>query len=200
MLLITRVYLRAQKQAGILGLDDLFISLAWAVSIALSACAVIGSKHYGLDVHTWDVPPDRYVGAALLGFISQILFLTSTCATKASVLLFYRRMTKGTYSKKLLWATWIALGLTAGYFVAVLVTYCFICQPLDAYWLSYDFSYDKDFTCLDGNVLTPFVGVFSVLSDLYAVLLPCLWLHLYNPTATQQQRWSLNFIFALGTM
>ena len=77
-----RFYLRARGQAGRYGLDDLFIFLGWLASIGLVTCAVMGSTLYGLDVHTWDVNPNAYSGAALTGWVAQIMFLTSTCATK----------------------------------------------------------------------------------------------------------------------
>lgn len=75
-----------------------------------------------------------------------------------------------------------------------------MCQPLSAYWLSYNFGYDKPYTCLNGNVLSPLVGVLSVVSDLYAVLLPCIWLHRYNLHITLRQRIGLDVVFALGTL
>lgn len=75
-----------------------------------------------------------------------------------------------------------------------------MCQPLSAYWESYAFNYDKSFTCLDGNVLSPLVGVLSVISDIYAVVLPCVWLHRYNLNVTRRQRVGLDIVFALGTM
>lgn len=124
LLVAGRLYLRARKQAGVFGLDDLFISIAWAVSVGFSTTAVIDSTWYGANVHTWDVPPEEYVGAAASGFAAQILFLVSTCATKASVLLFYRRMAKDTYSRSWLYATRGALGFTAAYFVGILIAYC----------------------------------------------------------------------------
>ena len=200
ILIVGRTYLRARKMAGDFGLDDLFIFIGWLVSVGLTASACIDSMWYGMDVHTWDVNPNQYVGAALTGFIAQILFLCSTCATKASVLLFYRRMAKDTYSPRWRYAIYTALGFTAAYFVGVLIAYCLVCQPLDAYWLSYNFNYDEDFTCINGNVLSPLVGVLSVVSDIYAVALPCIMLYCYNLDVPRRQKIGLNIIFALGTV
>lgn len=75
-----------------------------------------------------------------------------------------------------------------------------MCQPLSAYWESYAFNYDQPFTCINGNVLSPLVGVLSVVSDIYAVVLPCVWLHRYNLNVTRRQRIGLDVVFALGTM
>ena len=171
-----------------------------AVSIGFTATAVIDSTRNGLDVHTWDVRFDQYVPAAMVGWIAQVLFLISTCATKTSVLLFYRRMVKDAYSRKWLYAIWAALFGLFAYFVAVLFTYCFICQPLSAYWESYDFNYNKTYTCINGDILSPLVGVLSIISDLYAVLLPSVMLRHYNLDVPKRQKIGLNIIFALGLM
>lgn len=156
-------------------------------------------KMYSNNTVNQDVPVEEYVGAALVGWIAQILFLFSTSATKASVLLFYRRMACES-SRRMMYAIYGALAFLAAYFVGVLITYCFICQPLDAYWLSYSFTYHKDFKCIDGDVLSPFVGVLSVFSDIYAVVLPCIWLQRYHLDISRRQRIGLNILFSLGTI
>ncbi|KAK5168904.1 uncharacterized protein LTR77_006213 [Saxophila tyrrhenica] len=155
---------------------------------------VFGSIHN----NTWDVPLESFVPTAKNGWIAQILFIISTCATKASILLFYRRMTKGTYNARWRYAIWAVLAFTFAFFAAVLVAYCFICQPLDAYWKSYSFTYDEPFTCINGNVLSQLVGALSILSDLYATLLPWCMLWKYKLDVPRKQRTALNTIFGLS--
>ena len=92
------------------------------------------------------------------------------------------------------------LGCTAAFFIANLVTLCLICRPLSAYWKSYNYSYNREFTCIDGNVLTPISGVLSIISDLYAVVLPFLMLRHYSLEVPRRQKIGLNIIFALGTI
>ena len=181
--------------------------------------AIIDAEWYDLDRHTWvcvlyiciskksqtnsqtqDVKPSHYSGAALCGWVAQIFFLISTCATKTSVLLFYRRMVTDTYSRRWLFAVWAALAFLAGYFVCIFFAYCFICQPLSAYWESYNFDYDEEFTCINGNILSPFVGALSVFTDIYAVVLPCAMLAKVDLNVPYRQKIGLNLIFALGTM
>ena len=199
ILVAGRFYLRLRREAGDFGLDDLFIGLGWLFSVGLSTDAIIDADWYGVDVHTWDVRMNQYVGAALIGWISQVLFLSSTSATKTSVLLFYRRMAKDTYSRRWLYAIWAALGCTVAFYVAQVITMCLICRPLSSYWESYDiFNYHKKFTCIDGNVLTAVSGVLNVISDVYAVLVPCLMLRHYDLDVPRRQKIVLNVIFGLG--
>lgn len=66
-LLVTgRFYLRAKKQAGSFGLDDLMIFIGWLFSVGFTTIAWIGAERYDLDRHTWDVPTSLYVGTALV--------------------------------------------------------------------------------------------------------------------------------------
>ena len=153
---------------------------------------------YDLDRHTWDVLPSHYEGAAFCGWIGQIMFLISTCATKASVLMFYRRMVAGSYSRAWLFWIWASLAFLAGYFVSILLVYCFLCQPLSSYWESYNFDYDKPYTCINGDVLNPFIGVLSVFTDIYTVVLPCAMLSQVELDVPKRQKIGLNVIFALG--
>lgn len=198
ILVTGRFYLRANNKAGAFGLDDLLIAVAWLFSVGLSTVACIDSEWYGLDVHTWDVRIEWYSGAALMGWIAQVFMLTSTCATKCSVLLFYRRMVKDT--GRWIYATYAALAFTCSYFLGILIAYCLICRPLDAYWLSYDFTYNKSFKCVDGNALSLCVGILSVVSDLYAVILPYVILRHYDLNIPRRQRIGLNIIFSLSIM
>lgn len=99
-----------------------------------------------------------------------------------------------------IYAIYAALALTAAYFLGIILAYCLICRPLDAYWLSYDFHYDDNFQCVNGNVLSICVGVFSVISDLYAVILPFVILRHYNLDVPRRQRIGLNIIFSLSLL
>ncbi|KAF2173601.1 hypothetical protein M409DRAFT_48556 [Zasmidium cellare ATCC 36951] len=198
LLVAGRFYLRAKKQAGSFGLDDLMIFIGWLFSVGFTALAWIGAERFDLDRHTWDVHTTLYVGTALTGWIAQVLFILSTVPTKLSVLLFYRRMAKDSLDRRWLYAIYLALSVTAAYGLAIFLTYCLICHPLSAYWESYDFSYDKPFTCIDGNALTLTSGILSVLSDCYAVALPCLMLRHYSLDVPRKQKIVLNVIFGLG--
>lgn len=51
VLVAGRLFLRARKVAGVLGVDDFFIAFGWLVSVGFSTVAVIDSEWYGLNVH-----------------------------------------------------------------------------------------------------------------------------------------------------
>jgi hypothetical protein len=73
------------------------------------------------------------------------------------------------------------------------------CRPTRAYWMAFDLVYalTANYKCLsDSNAINAVAGVCAVLSDLYAVALPCIitWHH----AVPARQRIALNAIFALG--
>ena len=107
-------------------------------------------------------------------------------------------MIKDSLDKRWLYAIYFAIFVTAAYGFAVFLTYCNMCHPLSSYWLSYDFTYKKEFTCIDGDALTVTSGILSCLSDAYAVALPCLILRHYHLDVPKRQKVALNLIFALG--
>jgi hypothetical protein len=77
---------------------------------------------------------------------------------------------------------------------------CMLTRYRNSYWLSYDFKYSQNYTCLNGNAVSMSVGVLSIVSDLYAVILPYVILRNYELHMNRRQRIGLNIIFSLGLM
>jgi len=198
LLITSRLYLRVKKQAGAFGLDDLLVGIGWLFSVGFTIAACIGTQQYGLDRHIWDVNLELAWKASLIGWICELLWFVSICATKCSVLLFYRRLVYDTGDWK--YAIWTALALTAGYFVAMLLALLLACRPLEAYWLAYDLDYAKSYTCVNSNASGLVVGIGSVISDLYAVILPFVILRSYSLNVPRRQTIGLNLIFSLSLL
>lgn len=127
-------------------------------------------------------------------------FLISTGCTKCSILLFYRRLTKGTYNKRWIWAIMSAIVVTAAYSLAFVIMLITACSPTEAYWKAFNLEYlaKGEFTCIDTRYANILSGALSVASDLWSVLLPCLMLR--NFDAPRRQKIALNVIFSLGLL
>lgn len=156
--------------------------------------------NYGGDRHVWDIPSSDFVPAIKNAWVAQMVYLISTTCVKVSVLLFYRRLVAGTYSKRWKYATWAAIAFTVGYCVSFIFVLIFGCQPTQAYWLSYDVQYllTQEFYCVDAKTANLAAGILSVVSDLYAVLLPCLMLRHFD--APRKQKIALNLVFSFGLL
>ncbi|PPJ54238.1 hypothetical protein CBER1_05157 [Cercospora berteroae] len=196
VLFTTRLGLRAGGQAGGFGLDDALLVPAFLAGTVFTAFCLLASESYGMDRHIWDVRPERFEKIVLAGWAAQLAFLVSTCSTKISVLLFYRRLTEGSCHK--LWKYLIvgAIAFTASYCIALVLALIFNCSPTDAYWKSYDPKYTANYHCTDTKVLNPLSGALSILSDVYSVLLPMAIMAKLK--ATRRQKIALNVVFSFG--
>jgi hypothetical protein len=119
--------------------------------------------------------------------------------TKISVLLFYRRLVARTFSKKLKWAIWIAIGIVAVYPVALALNMLNMCYPLKAEWEAVYPDYTAHYICqsekaLDSTAIAG--GILSVVTDFYSVTLPATLV--FNIRITGRQRLGLFVIFGLG--
>lgn len=177
--------------------NQMLLIPAFLGAVMWTTLVIMCCLHYGTDRHTWDVPPDEFENSLFLGaFLSEIAFLISTCCTKVSILLFYRRLTEGTYSKKWKWATIAAIIFTVVFCLAFLLVLCLQCRPTEAYWKSLSFTYTKDFECSNTKILNPISGALSVVSDFYSVLLPMAMTRHFD--IDRRKKIALNAVFSLG--
>ncbi|KAK3075912.1 hypothetical protein LTR53_000341 [Teratosphaeriaceae sp. CCFEE 6253] len=137
---------------------------------------------------------DRFSGNVL----QEFAFLVATCCTKISVLLFYRRLVQGTFSKRWRLATIGAILFTACYCISFSLALILNCRPTEAYWKSFSLAYTADYTCADTRNLNPLSGALSVFSDFYSVVLPMGMLRHFE--APKRQKMALNAVFSLGLL
>jgi len=133
---------------------------------------------------------------AFCAWLAESAFLLTTTSTKISVLLFYRRLTTGTFSRRWKWATWVAIVFTVAYCVTFMFALGFNCKPVDAYWKAFSATYTEDWHCTDTKIINPISGAMSVFSDAYAMILPMMIMrHFDMPT---RKKVALNLVFSLG--
>lgn len=131
-----------------------------------------------------------------MGWLSEGCFLITTGLTKISILLFYRRLSAGSYNRTWEYCTKTAIAFVVLYIVVFLQVLVFVCIPTEAFWRQYDLSYGSNFKCMDGQVPSVLAGTFSVFTDLYSVLLPC-WLF-WTLQIPRGQKIALWGVFAVG--
>ncbi|OQO12576.1 hypothetical protein B0A48_02038 [Cryoendolithus antarcticus] len=196
MMVLTRLWLRWRSHAGSLGLDDSALVPAWLFSVAFTVLTLLGTEKYGSDRHVWDVPFSLYEGAARGAWLSEQVFLIASCCSKVSILLFYRRLTTGTYARKWKFATIAAIYFTILYAVALVLSLFLGCNPIEAYWKYFDLNWHEPYKCKDFTFFNPLSGCLSVVGDLYSVILPVLMTRRLD--APRRQKIALNIIFSLG--
>lgn len=168
----------------------------WLGSIVFTVFTLLSTERYGSGIHTWDVPMTNFVPLAMMGWCAEVTYLASTGFTKCSILLFYRRLTKGTYNMRWKYAILTAIAVTVIYSLLFIFMLIFSCSPTAAYWKSFNPYYDEDFHCIQSQYTNVLSGGMSIASDLYSVLLPCIMLRKFD--APRRQKIALNIIFSLG--
>ncbi|KAF2434105.1 hypothetical protein EJ08DRAFT_694126 [Tothia fuscella] len=200
LLLWLRIATRFSTQ-GRLGLDDILILIAWALGCAVTGLVLHATYNLGFNRHVWDVPQELWWRGALVGWLVEALFFWSTCFTKVSVLMFYRRLVVGTYSRKFKWAIWIAISFVIAYTIVFFIIICVGCFPVEATWRQFDSQWviKNQFTCAPRNTaihLAELVGGLSVITDFYSVMLPAVLL--MQIRLNKRQKYGLFFIFGIG--
>lgn len=128
----------------------------------------------------------------------ECLFLTSTCLTKISILLFYRRLVNHSYSRNMQRVIYALIAFTVLYFVAFGSVLFFSCRPLNSTWLSLNLMYAVPYQCFSKQVPDIMVGVLSVVSDAYVLLIPELVFHRLK--LNRRKKIALFALFGSGIM
>lgn len=128
----------------------------------------------------------------------MILFHTSTCLNKISILLFYRRLTNRTHSSTMQKAIYVAIGFTVVFFLAFGLLLIFICVPTSATWTGMDVFSSKVYKCHSRRIADILHGTFSMITDLYVLIIPNLVV--MNMQLLPKQKLMLYAMFSCGSM
>jgi hypothetical protein len=102
----------------------------------------------------------------------EALYLTSTAATKISILLFYRRLSTGTVSNGFLYSVYAAIAFVAVYYFIFMINLFVGCQPIESFWLQVNpFSQDK-YHCINEATNMIAAAAISVVQDFLACGMP----------------------------
>jgi hypothetical protein len=173
------------------------------------------SENGTLDRHMWDVEPLKYQTVAFVSpndtlvlrhginrpqsaWLGQLIFLSGTCLVRISILLFFRRMVKGTFRRRWRWSVWAAIGFTVVWTLAFCIMLLATCNPTEASWKVFDPTYEKEWTCVDTRPSSYAAGVLAVLSDCYALVLP--WSMIWPLDMPRRQKIALNLVFSFGVV
>jgi hypothetical protein len=126
----------------------------------------------------------------------------ATCATKVSILLFYRRLASGTINPWFQRSIYAAIFSVVGYLITFLTMFFWICRPFHAYWKLADYvwlnTHLGEFRCFDEGATIMASCIISAVQDFVACGLPLvLFWKLRIPL---RQKVALGGIFSLGLL
>lgn len=148
--------------------------------------------------HIWNVPVDSYTDMTKITWIAELAFLLTGCLVKVSVLLFYRRLVRDTFSAAWRWAVICAIAFTVAYTLAFILALILNCAPTEAYWEGFNPNYTKNYHCVNTTIINLLSGIMGILGDLYSVALPCIMTR--NLTLPMTQKVGLYVVFSLGLL
>ncbi|QDS72118.1 hypothetical protein FKW77_003760 [Venturia effusa] len=182
------------------GIDDALIVFNMIPLTGLTVALCLGFKDYGFDRHIWNSPLPKLEKARQILMAIELLYLVSTSATKVSILLFYRRLAKGTISTPFRYAVKAAIASVVIYLLYFFINLIFTCNPVEAFWKQVDpvwaTQHKGEFRCHGeaSNLIAS--AVVSVLHDFIACGLPVLLL--WKLQISKNQKLALGSLFSLG--
>ncbi|TLD17762.1 uncharacterized protein PgNI_01381 [Pyricularia grisea] len=142
-----------------LGIDDQLMIL----TLVIFTCYLgvqIQAVHYGAGQHKIDLDPQNYSSAMELMYVSQILYIASTCILKISVGFFLLRISVKPCH---IWAVRILMLVSLLFGVSYLMVVAMQCLPVSVFW---EISPRDPYQCLPQNVLLVLTYCGSVINGL----------------------------------
>jgi hypothetical protein len=129
-----------------------------------------------------------------------VQYVLVTHLTKISILLFYRRLSSGSFSPWFVWTLRAMIVMVILAFIGQEVTLLSACKPFNAFWDQVDFSWESmnKYVCYDeaaGQYATIVTGAFQ---DLVACFIPMILI--MKLSLPRRQKIALFALFSLGLM
>lgn len=139
--LSTRFALRLAGFGGPIGIEDALMVPAWFGGLAFAAVSVFFAYHNGPGELISFFPKDQSARAMMFVTFAKVAFVPGNGFAKVSVLLFCRRLVRGTGRWELKAVRWGAAIIAAAY-VAFFIELWSVCRPFDSNWNRFDTDWD----------------------------------------------------------
>lgn len=140
--------------------------------------------------------------------IIEVFYMWSTCMTKISILLFYRRLAIGKISRRFLYTIYAAIAFVIAYFITFHLTLFLHCRPFRSYWKQADIRWyfkhngsatkKADFVCSSESADLIANAITSILQDFIAVGIPMFLF--WKLRVSWKQRIALAVVFGVGIL
>ncbi|CAG8876608.1 unnamed protein product [Penicillium nalgiovense] len=187
---ILRMLARLSCCGGIFGADDWTMMLTVALLIPLSALSVVLADS-GLGKDMWTLPFDNITHILYVYFWDELLYLSILPLTKISICFFYLRIFP---DKRFRVATYVAIALNVGYWIAFVLISVFQCQPLPGAW--HRWYEEENYKCNHINAQGWAAAVLNMVLDIIVMVLPLR--QLYGLNLSVKRKSYVIFMFSLG--
>ncbi|KAF4989506.1 hypothetical protein FDECE_14699 [Fusarium decemcellulare] len=180
------------------GWDDLFITLAMALSVAETVCSYYSMRLNFIGIHRYEIPPQAdFVLGQRWGFVIQVLYVPILALVKTSVLLFLLRL--GGQKQRVRLAIISLLTFNICQMVAMFVGCILQCTPIRYFWLSMLPGDAKpQGSCVNQSVFYIASAALTIFTDILVLMLP-FWIFL-GLSLPFKVRAAIIGVFALGAV
>jgi hypothetical protein len=135
---------------------------------------------------------------AVMAIEAQYILVTHL--TKVSILLFYRRLSSGTFSAWFVWTIRAMIVVVILSFVSLELTLVNACKPFNAFWNEVDFGWEAlhKYVCYDEGASQYATIVSGAFQDFVACLIPMILI--MKLPLPRRQKVALFGLFSLGLM
>jgi hypothetical protein len=134
--------------------------------------------------------------------VIESCYMWATCATKISILLFYRRLATGTINPWFQRSIYLAIFSVVAYLIIFLTGFFWMCRPFNAYWKLADYVWlslhKGEFQCFNEGALIMSSCIISAVQDFVACGLPLVLF--WKLSIPIRQKVVLGMIFSLGLL
>ncbi|PGH26725.1 hypothetical protein AJ80_01671 [Polytolypa hystricis UAMH7299] len=161
---VLRVATRTGSKDGGLAVDDYLIFAALLFSWGTGISCFIGIP-YGLGKHLQALTKHEFTVVWQVLFAYVMIYATAVTCTKASIIMYYRRI----FNLQL--SIYFYMFFILGYWITVIVTVCVACRPLPYFWEQYT-NPDAVGVCIDVPKFFFGNGIAAMLIDVIILCVP----------------------------
>jgi hypothetical protein len=132
-----------------------------------------------------------------VNFVTVQLYTTTNAITKISILLFYRRLTKGTLSTTYRYMLSAAIVSVSLYWLAFTIALLAGCAPFSAFWNQINPLWQTKYRCVDEPKVIIAASIVSVSQDFMCCFLPVILF--WKLQISRKKKLALMGLFAVGT-
>ncbi|ODH47291.1 hypothetical protein GX48_06632 [Paracoccidioides brasiliensis] len=147
--------------------DDWAISVSMVFGIPLGILAVT-LANAGLGKDIWNVPFDDITYILKIYYVQEVMYFATINITKVSILFFYLRIFP--YQNFRI-ASWIVMGITIAYCLALILAALFQCTPVDMAWKNWDGEHQSA-RCSNINLISWISAAVNIVLDVVIIAMP----------------------------
>jgi len=176
------------KSGSKLALDDFSLLLALLFAIGTAVLCFLSIPEGG-GKHLWTLTFQDFTRLWQMTYAFVLIYATCVSLTKASILLFYRRLF-GTN-----WAWKLCMSLVVGYWVAIVIAWFAGCRPASYFWEQFT-NPEADGVCMNTSLFYFVNGICAMLIDVFILLVPIPTI--YHLRMRRSQKVAVSGILLLG--